>query len=73
MGDFRKTNWTIRGSVRIGIMLFRLTRAGTDCNGIPNFLAFAAPEYIFYWCLIISLALLAQGTWAWLKRGASSE
>jgi hypothetical protein len=28
-------------------------------------LAFSFPEYIFYWCIVISIALLFQNAWRW--------
>jgi hypothetical protein len=30
-------------------------------------LAFAFPEYIFYWCIVISIAALLQAAWRWWK------
>lgn len=30
-----------------------------------SILAFAFPEYIFYWCIVISMAVLIQNGWKW--------
>jgi apolipoprotein N-acyltransferase len=30
-------------------------------------LAFAFPEYIFYWCIVISTAALCQMGWRWQR------
>jgi hypothetical protein len=31
-----------------------------------SILAFAFPEYVFYWCIVISIAALVQNGWRWL-------
>jgi hypothetical protein len=33
-----------------------------------SILAFAFPEYIFYWCIVISIATLVQSGWRWFTK-----
>jgi hypothetical protein len=34
-----------------------------------SILTFSFPEYIFYWCIVISIAALLQDGWRWISRG----
>lgn len=32
-----------------------------------SILTFSIPEYVFYWCIVISLAVLVQNGWRWWR------
>ena len=52
-----------------GISGFRILEVPMMQDASPlSILFFAIPEYIFYWCLVICLAVLFQNGWRWLVR-----
>ena len=52
-----------------GLYGFKILEAPMLQGASPfSILFFAVPEYILYWCLVISLAALFQGGWRWLMK-----
>ena len=52
-----------------GIYGLKITETPILGNASPiSILIFSFPEYIFYWCIVIGIAYLAQKTWGWWRR-----
>ncbi len=52
-----------------GLYAFRILEIPLLQGASPaSILAFCFPEYIFYWCVLISVAAVVQGGWRWLAR-----
>ena len=49
-----------------GIYVFKILEIPMLQGASPaSILAFAFPEYVFYWCVVISIAALIQNSWRW--------
>ena len=52
----------------VGIYAFKILEIPMLQAASPaSIFAFSFPEYVFYWCIVISIAVLLQNGWRWLK------